>query len=540
MADACARVPGLDFSQVPRIPEDMAFGGFASNKVPPGGLRVLSPVRQPPPLSRSNSTEKRPVQPRMPSNGVSECEAGNAAGADQVRTQYTPWVPVRKCAGHRPAPRVTRSEHRLVRNSTCPAAQTAVVSSSSSHVVSIATSGKVTLAANPCNNAKAVGMKAANPAPATVVRAATTTRTVAALDLAPQSCAPAASEPVSSEKTSKSRQTPRQTSSSKQPQPPSMPPPRPVPRRRTAAMLATADHVVMSRVLHRSPGGASVSKAPQRKPALETVEHSTSISLSCIEQLEEDSSSSEDEMFAKGLELGTSGRDGQPLALRTISAPALLVTGCLRGSRRGSSDERKNRHVSWRTPEESIIAVSPRPVDQARWACSLESTPLNASLLSGEDDLEDAANPPSIPPPPAACGESEIDVLKAALEVSLSLEPNQQESGSDDDEDLDPEDELADTSEIWVGVDCPRPRGQVGLPCVGLPCIGPSYHTGGVFVGDENDPGAANRPSSAPAAWPPKKPFGNALGGTSSPNLAATLRMPARSKFAAPLSLRET
>jgi hypothetical protein len=215
------------------------------------------------------------------------------------------------------------------------------------------------------------------------------------------------------------------------------------------------------------------------------------------------------------------------------------VTGCLRGSRRCNADERKNRRVSWRTPEESIIEVSPRSVDQARWACSLESTPLNASLLSGEDDLEDAAHPPSIPPPPAACGESEIDVLKAALDVSLSLEPNHQESGSDDEEeDLDPEDEL-DRSEIWVGVDHPRPRGQVGRPCVGLPCVGLSCQTGAVFVGDENDPGAANRPSSAPAAWPPKKPFGNALTGSSSPNLAATLRMPGRSRFAAPLSLRD-
>lgn len=471
------------------------------------------------------------MQPRMISNGVNEGEACTAAGADQVRGQYVPWVPVRKCAGHRPAPRVTRSEHRPVRNSPCPTAGTAV-GSSSSPVVSTATPGKNTPAASPCNCAKAAGVKAATLAPATVVRAVTTTRAVAALDLAPpsQSCAPAVTEPVASEKTSKSRQTPRQLPTSKQqPQPPPMPPPRPVPRRRARAMLARADQM-FSRVLHRSPGGA---KALQRKPALETVEQSASISLSCIEQLEEDaSSSSDDEELAKGLELGASCRDGQTSAMRTNSAPALLVTSCLRGSGRCSADERKNRRVSWRTREASIILVSPRSVDQARWACSLESTPLNASLLSGEDDLEqDAAHPPSIPPPPA-CGESEIDVLKAALEVSLSLEPNHQGSGSDDEaEELDPEDEL-DASEIWVGVERRRPRGQVGLPCVGLPC-----HTA-VFVGDENDPGAANRPSSAPLAWPPKKPFANALTG-SSPNFAATLRMPARNRLAVPLGLRE-
>jgi len=158
--------------------------------------------------------------------------------------------------------------------------------------------------------------------------------------------------------------------------------------------------------------------------------------------------------------------------------------------------------------------VSPRASCQERWACSLESSPLNAALLLGDEEGEEGALPPAAPPPPVCDGDSEIDVLKAALEVSLSLGPVAQgEHRGDEAIELAEDDDEDEESEIWLGC-----KGRLG------PCDS---------EGDENDPAAANGALPAMVAWAPKKVHANA-----SPNLGATWRMPSRNRLAIPLSFR--
>lgn len=603
----CPRVPGLDLSQVPRVSED-----DSSHKAPVAGLRVLSSSPQ---VTRV-SGDRRPLQPRvLPQNGTNDAESmapGNSTGSEPVQ-KYAPWVPVRKCAGSRPAPRVTRVEHRGHRQ-TAPASSSSlgvvggtvnavsngsgasaalqpkasslaptsasISSISSSTMKSVSSTGsayaagaaggniadtqpekrassqppvfqsKATKACkndddistcssseNSSNNSSPVGSQVSTAArsltpprsapaatPVTVTKAAT--RGVAALDLATKDTQPAQlSLPTVTAKTMKMRHAtgtrlmtpPLQSSLPKtecQPQPPAMPPPRPTPRaRRRRARVIEAGEQAVARVLRRGPGFGGV-KSIQRRSSFpaDAPDLSMSMSLSCIEQLEDvPSSCSEDEAISRGLQ---SAGAGPAAAMRATSAPALLVGGCLKGSRRGrDADARQERHVSWRTPEKSIIAVSPRSAcQQARWASSLA---LNASLLSCDEE-DDRAVPPAAPPPPLTCdGENEVDVLKAALEVSLSLVPPEA-AGEDEAIDIDEDDE-DEASEIWLG------------------CRGPAHSgTSCQFEGDENDPGAANRTrATVGIAWAPKKQTSSAS------DLGATWRTPSRSRLSIPLSFRE-
>eukprot|EP00933_Yihiella_yeosuensis_P021795 TRINITY_DN17198_c2_g1_i1.p1 TRINITY_DN17198_c2_g1~~TRINITY_DN17198_c2_g1_i1.p1 ORF type:complete len:631 (-),score=141.20 TRINITY_DN17198_c2_g1_i1:141-2033(-) len=617
--DSARRVPSLDLINIPRASEDEHCYGRSLQKAPSHGslpmpIKCFSSHGSPQTGRVLSAVERRPLQvrsvvPQLPSSDVEvggaalsagstwtcanpASKASGSAGNEVVRSHAVPWVPVRKCAGHRPAPRITRvsdrkAEHQHQHKTVAGSGQSAGSDSAVSSNASASKSRPVSAPAPTTSTPAAVPQKSHSPSPqpsskshrsveqsasAQSEQSKKTPRLEKPMEDAPRpSSAPGSTGGSSKNREQQNQQnqnhqqqqhqqqrqsqqplslaaTPLRSHRSepnlptqRQPQPPPMPPPRQTPRRRAAAMLALAEGM-SSRVLRRKPPQGGSAKALQRKPSMN---NSVDMSLSCIEVVEEAPSSDDGESecsgtspsaaaaaacnMAGGLQLGELD---EPRQTRTPAARATSAPALIgAGSGLRSALKRSVRSETRRKRRVSWRSPAEESVIAVTPRASNGSScglRWATSLLSGE------CLPPDGPPPLQMQAEQEIDMLKAALEETLALVPKDRCSDESQEDDCDEDEEMtasvqdADEEENQTFSWTENADGYLFGEKKNQKNDNKSLPS---FEGDENDPLAANRFGSSFEAWAPRTET------SETPSLSVTWKSPAKNKVGLPVGL---